>query len=413
MPALSPTMDTGLISKWNLSEGGAFSAGQAVCEVETDKATVSFDAQDDGFIAKILVQSGSKEIKVGEPIMVTVDNQEDVVKFVDFKVTENDSSVAVKTTEKEVESVATASSTPVVVVASSSSSSKQNIKLDRIFASPLARKLAREKGVSLADVSYVGKRVVAEDVLRAASAPKSLPPKKTTAPTPSPTSSSSLSSLDWQLDDLSLLLSNRQTVAKQVVPHYYLSAEIDLRKLLALRDQLNLQQGEGSLSVLDFFVKASALAMKQVPEVNSAYMDTFVRQYRQVDVNLVVSDDSGSSCPLISDCGSKGLAAISKEVGTCLSGDKSRDIGTFSIHNLGVYGVKSASPIVLMPQACALALGTISDTLVPAENSIGYEVAPVITATLSCDHRVVDGAVGAQWLSALKLLIENPVALVL
>jgi pyruvate dehydrogenase E2 component (dihydrolipoamide acetyltransferase) len=184
------------------------------------------------------------------------------------------------------------------------------------------------------------------------------------------------------------------------------------------------------LSVLDLFVKASALAMKQVPDVNAAWMDSFVRRYDQVDVNLVMGTGSGLLTPVVKDVGALGLKAISKEIaafedalftdgeGSDAALDTSKlTIGTFSIHNLGMFGVKSAAPIVLPPQACALALGAVVDTVVPrAAAKAGednWEVAPVMVATLSCDHRVVDGAVGAQWLSALKTVVENPSSILL
>jgi pyruvate dehydrogenase E2 component (dihydrolipoamide acetyltransferase) len=217
------------------------------------------------------------------------------------------------------------------------------------------------------------------------------------------------------------------TAAKQVVPHYYLSVELNLSKLLDMRSQLNADNKDSTskVSVLDLIVKAVGLAVKQVPDVNASWNDTFVRRYSQVDVNLVMGVGSTVLTPVIRDVNGKGLRAIGKEMaefeemafnnnGEPVDGSKIA-IGTISVHDLGMYGVKSAAPIVLPPQSCALALGTIVDTVVPASGGKDkdWAVAPVVVATLSCDHRVIDGAVGAQYLSALKLLVENPVALIL
>jgi len=230
---------------------------------------------------------------------------------------------------------------------------------------------------------------------------------------------------DFELLDVSRALAARMTAAKQVVPHYYLSVELNLAKLVDLRAQLNADGGETKVSVLDLLVKAVGLAVKQVPDVNASWNETFVRRYSQVDVNLVMGVGSSVITPVVRDVNGKGLRAIGKEVASfedmAFDGqgqpvDASKvAVGTISVHDLGMYGVKSAAPIVLPPQACALALGAIVDTVVPSQASkdTDWAVAPVVVATLSCDHRVIDGAVGAQYLSALKLLVENPVALIL
>lgn len=455
MPALSPTMETGSISKWNLKEGDSFEVGTSICEVETDKATVSFDASDEGYIAKILTVTG--DIKVGDPIMVTVEEKDDVAAFSNF-VLEASSTPAPTTTPKPEPTTpppptpaVPSTPPPVTPVADSTSAG------DRLFASPLAKKLIRESGTSLADVAGVlggagsgpKGRVVAADVLKAHSMPKAQTSTvSSTATTRSATPVSDSPAKvevgdiysDFILSETAQILAAQQTYAKQAVPHYYLSVELNLAQLLKVRGDFNKQMSAGKksddkiagLSVQDFMIKAAALAMKQVPDVNGAWMDTFVRRYDQVDVNLVMGSGAYVAAPVLKDVGSLGLNALSQQITSLEDSlfseeDQVRDSlltdnskmapGTFSIHNLGMYGVKSAAPIVLTPQACALSLGAIVDTVVPVinpkEGAPGWEVAPMMTVTLSCDHRVVDGAVGAQWLAAYKALVENPVSMLL
>jgi len=314
------------------------------------------------------------------------------------------------------------------------------------MASPLAKKLAREAGMDLTTIIPAlglegtghGGRIVAADVLRAStmtvpaavSAPTAAPiaaPVTTQAAAPSVSFGDVYS--DYELSDLSQAVAARLTAAKQEVPHYYLSVEIDLTKMLALREELN-GSDKNSIATLDMLVKASAMAMKQVPDVNASWMNTFVRRYDQVDINLFMGAGNFVATPVIKDAASMGIGSLSTVIAgfedslfdendtpALLSDPSVMSIGTFSIHHLGMYGVKSAAPIVLSPQACALSLGAIVDTVIPntqkTEGSEDWAVAPVLTATLSCDHRVVDGAVGAQWLQAFKAFVENPVTMIL
>lgn len=472
-------METGSISKWNLKEGDKYEVGTAICEVETDKATMSFDATEDGYVARILVGTG--DVKVGDPIMVTVEEESFLAAFKGFQLSAaattaapaaapaTPTPTAAPTTPAAVPAPAAAA--PVVAaaapVAAPSSSSSSG---DRLFASPLARKLAREAGISLSDVAaalQVGSgpqgRFVAADVLRAASMPRTAATATTTAATTTTAAAPAAAGKanapvavaaaggggaagvysDFGLSEQALSLAALQTRTKLTVPHYYLSVELNLSKLMKLRAELNGHSaagsssgsgkgavvGGGGLTVLDFLVKASALAMKQVPDVNGAWMDTFVRRYDQVDINLVMGAGSFLATPVLRDVSSRGLSALSQEIvaledslfseeGAAVSAEKMA-LGTFSIHNLGMYGVKAASPIVLTPQACALCLGAITDSVIPASTATAtttgqdWEVAPTMVATLSCDHRVVDGAVGAQWLAAFKQLVENPLTMLL
>jgi pyruvate dehydrogenase E2 component (dihydrolipoamide acetyltransferase) len=434
-----------------LKEGDRFEAGTAICEVETDKATVTYDATEEGYIAKILVGTG--EVKVGQPMMITVDEKEHVAAFADYKATASAAPVATPAPTPAPAHVAAAAAAPAPVAAPVAAAATSAAATGhRVVASPLARKLMRDAGMSASAAQGIvgtgpGGRIVSADVISAIAAGAT---SKAAAPVAAPAAGRAAAPAvvasgvpgvfqDFELSDLARAVADRQTAAKQSVPHYYLSVELNLTKLLRLREELNAASApakgakgpaDGGLSVLDFLVKASALAMKQVPDVNGAWMDSFVRRYEQVDVNLVMGTGAGLLTPVIRDAGALGLKAISKEIAQFedslftdgQGADAALDatklaVGTFSIHNLGMYGVKSAAPIVLTPQSCALALGAIVDTVVPAAAASpeddNWAVAPVMVATLSCDHRVVDGAVGAQWLSALKTLVENPSSMLL
>lgn len=455
-------METGSISRWNVKEGDRFEPGTSLCDVETDKATVSFDATEEGFLAKILVGTG--EVKVGQPIMVTVEEAGDVAAFATFSLssTTNQTSSAPTPTSPATTPAATVSNTPAQPVVANVSAALVGGS-GRIFASPLAKKIAREAQASIDSIfdvlggkgSGANNRVVSADVTKGlsllASQPKSAatsaPAPTVSAPTPvathavatTATTTTGAPFADFELAESARQLAHRLTHNKQTVPHYYVSVEINLAQLLKIREQFNQQfaankktSGEG-LSVFDFLVKAAALAVKQVPDVNASWMETFVRRYDQVDVNVVMGSGSTLSTPVLRKVNDRGLLSISEEIrqheSSLFSADQSivngflqdetkQAVGTFTIHNLGSYGVKSAAPIVMPPQACALAIGAIQETIVPRkageeENGKAWEVAPVVVATVSCDHRVVDGAVSAQYLAAFKQLVENPLNLLL
>lgn len=436
-------MESGSIAKWNLKEGDKFEAGQAICEVETDKATVTYDATDDGYIARILVGTG--EVKVGQPLMITVEESSSIEAFKSYCLAD--------TTSSAVES-SSAHSTPAPVAAVSASIDTPQVQSiatpttgSRIVASPYAKKLAKEASIDISLFSGSGPagRIIAADVLsknlkQAASLaqPATLAaPKAVIAESPVVAKPAAVHAVpsnfvyqDFTVTDMHLAVAQRLTHAKTVVPHYYLSVDINVDKLIKLQADLN---GKDSLktpiSVQDLLIKAAAVAMKQVPDVNASWMETFVRRYHQVDINVVMGSGAGLVAPVIRDVGSKGLGSIASEVSkfeeSFLSASPTEDItqhsslatGTFTVHNLGMFGVKAAAPIVLPPQACALALGTIIDTVIPAvsagEIEAAWTIAPVLTATMSCDHRVVDGAVGAQYLQAFKATVENPISMLL
>lgn len=428
MPALSPTMETGSISSWLLKEGDAFEAGQAICEVETDKATVTYDATDDGYIAKILVGSG--EIEVGTPLMVTVEEADSVSAFANYKVGSSASqSSAPKTEDVILTQQPTPVQTPITQVAT-------EIVGGRVVASPLARRLAREALVDVAQVAGKGLasgphgRVIGADVLQAI-ASGALSDTSTATPVQQSQSSSEPSSSNESIhgdvytnfqentssSSVSSVMGSLYAQSKKEVPHYYLSVEVDVSRALEMKHTFG---DSNDISLQDILVKAAAKAMEKVPAVNAAWMDSFVRQYEQVDINLIVGEGASLRAPVLRNVGTRGLSSISQEVKSALEGEAGPmtfEAGTFTIHNLGMYGVQSAAAIVLPPQACALTIGSVVDTVVPnssaQEGQDAWKVAPIMVTTLSCDHRVIDGAVGAGWLKVFKEYVENPLTLLL
>ena len=413
----------GTIGKWLVKEGDSAAPGDALAEIETDKASMAFECTDDMVIAKFLVAEGT-EVKVGDPIMVTVE-EGDISAFSDFVAPGGAGAPAAAPAPTTAPAAA-----PAAAAAAASAPTPAAVPRaagERVAASPLARRLAREAGVDITTLSGTGfgGRIVAADVSKAPAggvAPVA-PSGAARAVLPQAgmvqgTGGSGVYS-DFELSELARGVADRYTHAKQVVPHYYLSVELNMEKLVQMRSDLG-----GEVSVLNLIMKGAASAMKDVPDVNGSWMDTFVRRYDQVDINLVMGTGDGLITPVIRDVGGKGVSQIAAEVNALedsLFLDHEGEVvnpaaelapGTFSIHNLGMYGTKAASPIVLPPQSCALALGAIADSVVPCPTN-RWKTSPTMTVTLSCDHRVVDGAVAAQWLQAFKTYVENPVGLML
>lgn len=436
MPNLSPTMEFGSIAKWNLKEGDSFSAGDVFCEVETDKATVDFESQDEGTIARILAEAGPGDIKCGEPIMILVEDAADVDAFKDYAVSTNDASLP------EEDEVAPPTSTavappppppppPTLHAAPSPPHAAPPTSVgDRLVASPLAHKLAKELGhdVSLISGTGPGGRVIADDVREyvpaatTAEAVASAAPMIEAAAAPIP----GAGFIDYPTTADAREISARLAASKTKVPHYYLTVDVEVDAVLALRDRLNASvapdvddDAYAGVSLHDMLVKAAASACRTVPAVNASWLDSVVRVYDEVDVNVAVGSGDGLRTPVIRNVGAKGLGALSRETAALVAAvDAEEEIpcrpGTITVINLGMYGVKSCAPIITEPQACALALGAAETRIVPSDDpETPYREAVVLTATVSLDHRVVDGAVGAQWLSAFKGLVEKPESLLL
>jgi pyruvate dehydrogenase E2 component (dihydrolipoamide acetyltransferase) len=432
------TMESGSIGAWHKQPGDAFAPGDLFCSVETDKATVDFEAQDEGYVAKLLVDAGT-DVAVGAPILITVDDAASVPAFSNYQLSEASGSattVAATTAATPVTSSPpppppTPSPAPATATATTSTSTSG----DRVFASPKARVLAKELGYSLANIrgSGPGGRILADDVKEyvpaivatdaSTSAAASTTVSAPAAPSlVTPPVIPGAGYTDYVLSDSAKAAAAALVSSKRNVPHYYLTVDVSVDELLQVRKKLNANlESTATIGVYEFLIKAAAKAMHTIPSANASWMGDVVRVYDSVHMNVVVGSGETLSTPVLYDCGSKGLAKLSADLKAAMKGasSTSSDLGTFTIVNLGMYGIKACAPIIREPQACALAIGALENRIVPADpggdddDKKIYKQSVRFTATLSCDHRVVDGAVGAQWLAAFKAYVENPSTLLL
>ncbi|KAH6781279.1 Dihydrolipoamide acetyltransferase [Perilla frutescens var. frutescens] len=376
MPSLSPTMTEGNIAKWLKKEGEKLSPGEVLCEVETDKATVEMECMEEGYLAKIVLGDGSTGIKVGEIIAITVEEEEDAAKFKDYSPSTSDAAASSKepsppTPRKEVPE-------PKV-----SKPSKPSSARDRIFVSPLTSVLAEDQHGKV------------------------------------DTTSAALDHTDIPQTQIRKVTASRLSQSKQTIPHYYLTVDTCVDKLMELRCHLNsLQEASGGkrISINDLVIKAAALALREVPQCNSSWTDDYIRQYHNVNINVAVQTDNGLYVPVIRNADKKGLSRISEEVQHLAQKAKENSLkpedfegGTFTVSNLGgPFGIKQFCAIVNPPQSGILAVGSAEKRAVPGSGPNQCEFSSFMSATLSCDHRVIDGAIGAEWLKAFKGYIENP-----
>ncbi|RKP08488.1 2-oxoacid dehydrogenases acyltransferase-domain-containing protein [Thamnocephalis sphaerospora] len=429
MPALSPTMTHGNIGTWRKQPGDEIVPGDVLVEIETDKAQMDFECQEEGFLAKILVESGSKDVDIRTPIAVLVENKDDIAQFADFTVeaapsaieTKPESSAASEPESKTPEAPTKSESKS----SSAASSAAQTSPAGRIKASPLAKTLAVEHGLSLKDVHGSGPngRITKADVekLIASGKPRCTGAGAASAAAPAATGPAAAAYTDIPLTNMRKTIAKRLTEAKQQLPHYYLTIEVQMDKINQLRQAFNqTSEGKYRLSVNDFVIKASAQALKDVPEVNSAWHGEQIRQYHSADICVATATPTGLITPIVANAGAKGLAEISNTVKELAGRARKNELkpheyqgGTFTISNLGMFGIQSFTAIINPPQSCILAVGSSEKKVVPAPNGDGYATINVMKVTLSCDHRVVDGAVGAQWLQAWKRYMENPLSMML
>jgi len=424
LPALSPTMESGTIISWEKNEGDKLNEGDLLAEIETDKATMGFETPDEGYLAKILVEAGTKDVAIGKLVCIIVENEEDVAAFKNFKDTGDAEAAAPAAPAPVAEPVSVPQVTvsPPAATGAPSAAASSN---DRKFVSPLARMLAADKGINLSSLSkgsgFEGS-ITAKDVASVAPAPAAVtPPSSVEAAPIQPVKGQKFT--DLPVSNIRGVIAKRLLQSKQTIPHYYLSVDVNMEAILAMRKEFNssLEKEGGKLSVNDFVIKAAALACGKVPEVNSSWQETFIRQYDSVDVSVAVSTDRGLITPIVFNAERKGLSSISNDIKSLASKAREGKLqphefqgGTFSISNLGMFGVRNFTAIINPPQACILAVGGTEKRLVVDESAEqGYSSANVMTVTLSCDHRVVDGAVGAQWLAAFKKYMEKPTTMLL
>lgn len=465
LPALSPTMKEGRISKWTKSVGDQVRAGDSVAEIETDKATVDFQVVEDGYLARIFIESSNnsdKMVQVGELIGVMVEEKNDIpafknVKSEDILSNNNNASNSGSDNQQKNRDMIKKSIEDVVFPSNSLSSNvdaiKQTSPSKRIFISPLAKKTALESGININDLSGRGSgpdgRIIKSDVIdfissKPAKISNNATPSATITPTTTTnattkqdkietisTTPNNISYIDIPVSDDVSYMAAQSIKSKREIPHYYLNMEIEINELLKLREKLNggLSTGKGSenkISVNDFIVRASAISMQRVPIVNASWMGNFIRQYNNCNINISVAEKLSNdriitSSILLKNVESKGLLTISsesKELASKLLSDPTikQEIGTFTITNLGSYGIKQYAPIIRQPQAASLGVGSIRQIIVPSKGKDGKDemrIQSLLPVTLSCDHRVVDGAVSAQWLQHFRNLLQNPMTMLL
>ena len=426
MPALSPTMEEGTLAKWLVKEGDTVSSGDLIAEIETDKATMEFEAVDEGVIGKIVVAEGTEGVKVNSLIAVLLDDGESAD---DIGATPANAPVAEAAAEE-----APASDVPISAPAPAAPVSADG---SRLFATPLARRIAADKGLDLSTVAGSGPhgRIIKADVEGATAQPAAAAAPATAAPTAPASTAAPAASMatgpstdvvlktyanrpfeEVSLDGMRKTIAARLTEAKQSVPHFYLRRDIQLDELLKFRAQLNkqLESRNVKLSVNDFIIKACALALQAVPDANAVWACDRVLRFEKSDVAVAVAIEGGLFTPVLQNAEDKSLSALSAEMKDLASRARERKLapheyqgGSFAISNLGMFGIDNFDAIINPPHAAILAVGAGAKKPIVGKDG-ELAVGTVMSVTLSVDHRVIDGALGAQLIQAIKDNLENP-----
>lgn len=422
MPALSPTMTEGKLAKWHVKEGDSVKSGMVVAEIETDKATMEVEAIDEGTVGAIRVAEGTEGVLVNSVIAVLLQKGENV----DALKAANPSPPAGEGGTRSVtgEGSTSTTTTPHPLPAAAPSPARGEGNAARIFASPLAKRIAKQKGVDLASVKGTGPhgRIVRKDVENAPSSAKASVGRPAALPASSIDARALADAYGMPYtaepnNPIRKVIAKRLTESKQTVPHFYLTVDCQLDTLLALRAQFNEAQPV-KVSVNDLVIKACAIALQEIPAANAAWTEDAILKFKHSDVSVAVATPNGLITPIIKQAEGKSLAVISTEMKDLAARARDNKLkpaefqgGTFTISNLGMFGIKDFGAIINPPQACILAVGAGEKRAVVMDDQI--KIATVMSCTLSVDHRVVDGAVGAEFISAFKKLIEAPLKLFL
>jgi pyruvate dehydrogenase E2 component (dihydrolipoamide acetyltransferase) len=437
MPALSPTMEKGNLAKWLKKEGDKVKSGDVIAEIETDKATMEVEAVDEGTIARILVPEGTQDVPVNDIIAVLAGDGEDV-KSAGAAAAKPAPKPAEAPAPKPVAAPAPAAAAPAAKPAAASAPpaaapAPQTNGHGRTFSSPLARRLAKEAGIEIERIAGSGPhgRIIARDVEQAKSGKGLKAPAS--APTPAPAIAPSMS--DKQIlalfqpgsyeivphDGMRRTIAQRLTQSVQTIPHFYLTIDCDIGKLLAAREEINATAPKDKekkplykLSVNDFVIKAMAVALQRIPDCNVSWTESGMLKHKHSDVGVAVAMPGGLITPIIRNAETKSLSTISSEMKDYAARARARKLkpeeylgGTTAVSNLGMYGINHFTAVINPPHASILAVGTSEER--PVVRSGKIEIAHMMSVTLSCDHRAIDGALGAELIGAFKMLIENPV----
>ncbi len=445
MPALSPTMEKGNLAKWLKKEGDKVKSGDVIAEIETDKATMEVEAVDEGTIAKILVPEGTQDVPVNDVIAVMAGDGEDVEAAGAAPQQKTEAKAEAKPeakpepkpeakqeTKAEAPKQEAAPVKAATMAPASAPATARSDGHDRIFSSPLARRLAKEAGIELARIDGSGPhgRIIARDVEQAKSG-------KGLRPSPASAGASAIapSMSDKQIlalfepgsyevvphDGMRRTIAQRLTASVQTVPHFYLTMDCDIGKLLAAREEINAAAPKDKekkplykLSVNDFVIKAMAIALQRIPNSNVSWTESGMLKHKHSDIGVAVAMPGGLITPIIRKAETKSLSTISGEMKDFAARARARKLkpeeyqgGTTAVSNLGMYGIKDFTAVINPPHATILAVGTSEERAVVRAGKI--EAAHIMSVTLSCDHRAVDGALGAELIGAFKMLIENPV----
>ena len=412
MPALSPTMEEGTLAKWLVKEGDTVESGDVMAEIETDKATMEFEAVDEGVIGKIIVPEGSTGIKVNEIIAILLEDGEDSS---DIETNDAENKQDVVDIIKNNEKIPVVKSEKTIL-----SSSKE-----RIFATPLARRIAKSTNVDLANIKGSGPygRIVKADVQsNNVNASEKTPITQITSSVTSETIKTMYKDREFAeipLDGMRKVIANRLTEAKQTIPHFYLRKSVNLDKLLIIRSEMNtglIDQGI-KISVNDFIVKASSLALQDIPQANVVWAQDRILQMTSSDVAVAVSVEGGLFTPVIFDSEKKTLSSLSLEIKDLASRARKKKLspneyqgGSFAISNLGMMGVENFDAVINPPHGSILAVGAGTKKPIVKEDG-AISAATIMSLTLSVDHRAIDGALGAEFLARITHYLENPLTM--
>ena len=450
MPALSPTMEKGNLAKWLKKEGDKVKSGDIIAEIETDKATMEVEAVDEGTIAKIVVAEGTADVPVNQVIAVLAGEGEDVKAAAAgassaAPAPKPQAAAAPKTEAPKTEAPKADAPKPASSAASAAAAPKPQTAApqtspsgDRVFASPLARRLAKEAGIEVSRIQGSGPhgRIIARDVegaksgkgMKPAGAPSAAPSAPAIAPSMSDAQVRALfEEGSYEVvphDGMRRTIAQRLTQSMQTIPHFYLTMDCNIGKLLAAREEINAaapKDKDGKpvykLSVNDFVLKALALALQRIPDANVSWTEGGMLKHKHSDVGVAVAIPHGLITPIIRHAESKSLSTISNEMKDFAARARARKLkpneyqgGTTAVSNLGMYGIKDFTAVINPPHATILAVGAGEERAIVKNGKI--EIAHIMSVTLSCDHRAVDGALGAELIGAFKALIENPVMMV-
>ena len=429
MPALSPTMEEGTLAKWNVNEGDTVSSGDVIAEIETDKATMEVEAVDEGVVGKIIIDAGTENVKVNAPIAVLLEDGESAGD-IDLAALSAGPRPQAQSPASNAEKTETPAAKPQQAPAPTQAASQPAPINGRILASPLAKRIAKNEGLDLSLLKGSGPRgrIVKRDIEKALKEGVGKAGAARAAVVPPPASVDARlyppeSYMAVKVDGMRKVIAQRLNQSFNVeVPHFPLNVDIELDGLLAARKRINAlsPEGEGAykLSVNDFILKASAMALKAVPQANASYMDEAILLHKHADIGVAVAIEGGLITPIVWKAEEKGLKQISAEVKDMAARARARKLkpeeyqgGTFSVSNLGMFGIKSFASIVNQPHGAILSVGAGEERAVVRNGQLA--VATMMTVTLTCDHRVVDGAVGAEFLQAFKGFLEEPASMLL